>query len=122
VSTQDNGAKPLKVSTLLTDLVITGGREIRMVRCPTCLRFAQVKRHLIGTHHVALRTACEGSRQRLIYDVDPADWAASYQGAADLVAQRRAPYSAFATRPKAAPPIGDSLMRTAAITAAKRAA
>jgi hypothetical protein len=103
VSTQDNGAKPIRVSTLLTDLIVANGRETRMVCCPRCGRFAEVKRHLIGVHHVALRTACAGSRQRLIYDVDPADWGARRAGIADRVNQRRAPYSNFTTR-QAPPP------------------
>lgn len=114
MSTQDNGEKPIKVSTLTTDLIVTGNRAVRLVSCAHCERMVQVKRHLTAVHHFGARTPCAGSRQRLIYDVDPADWGARRAGVADLVAQRRATYSPYSTRPKAQPPVPVPLHRLAA--------
>ena len=114
MSTLDNGEKPIRVSTLATDLIVTGNRAVRLVSCPRCERMVQVKRHLITVHHFGQHGPCAGSRQRLIYDVDPDDWGARRAGLADLVAQRRPVYSPYSTRPKALPPVPVPLHRIAA--------
>ena len=114
MSTQDNGQKAIKVSTLTTDLIVIGDRARRMVSCPRCERMVQVKRHLLAVHHFGQHDPCAGSRQRLIYDVDPADWGARRSGVADLVAQRRATYNPFTTRGKGLPPVPVPLHRAAA--------
>ena len=105
MTTHDNGRKPINVSTILTDLVTLGGREFQLVKCPTCSRWVQVHRHLIDVHRPDGTTRCTLSRQRLVFDLEPTDWAARYQGTADLTARRHVTRVHHKTGPAAPVPV-----------------
>lgn len=69
------------------DIKLPEGTRAQIV-CPVCGTFQEVKRGLVRTHHpIEGKPACAGSRQHLIFDVSPAQWAEAHRAA--IVAQRR---------------------------------
>lgn len=96
MSTRDNGKPAIPASKLLTDFVTIGARDWRLVRCDECSRWVAVHRHLINVHRATEEVEADGSRprcgrslQRLVFDLDDAEWAARFQGASQDTDRRR---------------------------------
>jgi hypothetical protein len=116
--TYDNGRAPVRVSTLLTDLVNVGGADKRLVRCPEpgCGRWVGVHRHLIDAHRAEDEVArCPTSKQRLVYDLADDEWAARFQGVSRDTDRRRATRVHY----KPTPAVPPAVHRIGALRAAR---
>jgi hypothetical protein len=70
-----NGRPVIAVSTLPPDRVNLRPGEIPAVACPFCGRWRRVKRHMLWPHRANDGvTRCQGSGQRLVFDLSPGEW------------------------------------------------
>jgi hypothetical protein len=83
-----NSSPSIPLSTLHPlDVKLSEGARAQIV-CAVCGTFQEVKRGLVTTHHpIKGKPECSGSRQHLIFDVTPAQWATTHRAA--VADQRR---------------------------------
>jgi hypothetical protein len=97
-----NTLRPLRVSTLVVDLIELGGVTRKFAQCP-CGTHVQVKRHELSAHSTPAGARCDNSRRTLINDLEEADWASAYDRTARQIERSRASRPQFS---KPTPPLG----------------